>query len=260
MLPTFCLRLALGMMAPLVVLPAAVVPPRFFRVQFLVTLALLVIAGLFRLHDAGVVFWFACCLAILTAISGSIVWHTEEAPAGRPLIFVATFFVALTIVAARTEGWNPQFGDIPIAFAPRGGRLLLIDDLAASTLLGSATSAMLMGHSYLIAPAMSLTPLMRLLACLAISLTLRIALACFGLWTWTHSEAAGTLEVETILWLSARWLLGLVIPIVLTWMAWETARIRSTQSATGILYVVTIVVFLGELLSLLLVEKTGFVL
>ena len=32
-------------------------------------------------------------------------------------------------------------------------------------------------------------------------------------------------------------------------MAWETARIRSTQSATGILYVVTIVCFLGELLS-----------
>jgi hypothetical protein len=42
-------------------------------------------------------------------------------------------------------------------------------------------------------------------------------------------------------------------------MAWETARIRSTQSATGILYVVTIVVFLGELLSMLLIDKTGLI-
>jgi hypothetical protein len=43
-------------------------------------------------------------------------------------------------------------------------------------------------------------------------------------------------------------------------MAWETARIRSTQSATGILYVVVILVFLGELTSLLLVEKTRLLL
>ncbi len=55
-------------------------------------------------------------------------------------------------------------------------------------------------------------------------------------------------------------LLGLILPALLTWMAWETARIRSTQSATGILYVVTIIVFLGELLSMLLAEKTGFAL
>ena len=48
--------------------------------------------------------------------------------------------------------------------------------------------------------------------------------------------------------------------LVLGWMAWETARIRSTQSATGILYVVVIVCFLGELTSQLLVEKTGYTL
>jgi len=44
---------------------------------------------------------------------------------------------------------------------------------------------------------------------------------------------------------------GLVAPLVLTWMAWQTARIRSTQSATGILYVVVIFCFLGELTGLL---------
>ena len=52
-----------------------------------------------------------------------------------------------------------------------------------------------------------------------------------------------------------RWLLGLIAPLVLGWMAWETARIRSTQSATGILYVVVIVCFLGELMSQLLRGK-----
>ena len=49
----------------------------------------------------------------------------------------------------------------------RGGCWL--DDLTAAAMLGSAMTAMLIGHSYLIAPAMSLTPLYRLLGALAVS-------------------------------------------------------------------------------------------
>jgi hypothetical protein len=43
-------------------------------------------------------------------------------------------------------------------------------------------------------------------------------------------------------------------------MAWQSARIRSTQSATGILYVVVIFCFLGELTSQLLLGSTGYAL
>jgi hypothetical protein len=134
------------------------------------------------------------------------------------------------------------------------------DDAASALVVGSATTAMLMGHSYLISPAMSISPLMRLLAALGVSVILRIVLACFGLWEWTSSHGTSNLETEMMVWLPVRWLLGLIAPLVLGWMAWETARIRSTQSATGILYVVVIVCFLGELTSQLLVEKTGCVL
>ncbi len=52
--------------------------------------------------------------------------------------------------------------------------------------------------------------------------------------------------------LLVRWGVGFVGVLGLTWMAWQTARIRSTQSATGILYVVVIFCFLGELMSQLL--------
>jgi hypothetical protein len=44
----------------------------------------------------------------------------------------------------------------------------------------------------------------------------------------------------------------LLAPLVLVWMAWQSARIRSTQSATGILYVVVIFAFFGELMDQLL--------
>jgi hypothetical protein len=36
-------------------------------------------------------------------------------------------------------------------------------------------------------------------------------------------------------------------PALALFLAWRTARIRSTQSATGILYAATILVLLGEL-------------
>lgn len=233
------------MVAMTLVLPTAIVPPRFFRVQFLTALALCVIAALFfdRTHWQPI---GTLALSIVFCLIGGIVWHTDEAPLGRSMMILATAAIGVTLY------WNrPDFID-------RDFFWLHVDDFASALTLGAAISAMLMGHSYLIAPAMSLSPLYRLLGVLAVALALRVGLACLGLLWWTRLPASGTLEQETTLWLAGRWILGLLFPIGLTWMAWETARIRSTQSATGILYVVTILVFLGELLSLLLAEKFGF--
>ena len=46
-----------------------------------------------------------------------------------------------------------------------------------------------------------------------------------------------------------RVLFGLAGPAVLGWLTWETAKIRSTQSATGILYVDFFAVIVGEVLA-----------
>ena len=71
---------------------------------------------------------------------------------------------------------------------------------------------------------------------------------------------ATLLLTAAALWLPVRWGLGLLGPLLLAGMAWQTARIRSTQSATGILYVVVILCFVGELTSQLLLDKTRFIL
>jgi hypothetical protein len=137
---------------------------------------------------------------------------------------------------------------------------LLAADLTSAALLGSATTAMLMGHSYLIAPAMSLTPLMRLLAALAVAAVLRMGVAALGLWSWTADHSLTNLTDVTVWWLPVRWGLGFVGPLLLAWMAWQTVRVRSTQSATGILYVAVIFCFLGELTGQLLLSNTGVLL
>jgi hypothetical protein len=246
MAATFCLRLACGLIVALPILPAAQVPPRFFRVQFLVALGLLAVAAVFLRGLAGWAFWITLAASGVCCIASSIVWHIDKAPGGRllnaltPPVLVACLILGSLAAHPREDaGWR------------------VADDLTSMAVLGCATTAMLMGHSYLIAPAMSMTPLLRLLIALGAALALRIGLACVALWLWSARADSAAPGTELLVWLPARWGLGLLGPLALGWMAWETARIRSTQSATGILYVVVIVCYLGELTSQLLLEKTG---
>ena len=48
-----------------------------------------------------------------------------------------------------------------------------------------------------------------------------------------------------------RWGMGFIGPVVAVILAWKTVQIRSTQSATGILYVAMTLVLFGELASLI---------
>ncbi len=55
-----------------------------------------------------------------------------------------------------------------------------------------------------------------------------------------------------------RLLFGLAGPLSLIWFIWKTVEIRSTQSATGILYVQLFLVLAGELLAKYLRVAAGF--
>jgi hypothetical protein len=238
MVAVFCLRLGCGLMAALLLLPSAQINPRFYRVQFLTVLGLAAVAAVFLRDQADLGLWLALGAAIILAFVGSIVWHVEGSPAGFALIWLSLPALIAALLMAGSANGDPWF---------------IVDGLASAALLGAATTAMLMGHSYLIAPAMSLTPLFRLLGALGVCLLIRMVLAGVCLWLWTGQRGSANLENEMWFLVPVRWGLGLIAPLVLGWMAWETARIRSTQSATGILYVVVILCFLGELTSQLLV-------
>jgi hypothetical protein len=237
MLATFCLRLALGLVACLLLLSPAQVAPRFYRVQFLTVLGLVAVASVFLFQSATAGVMAILAVALILAFLGSLVWTLEGAPLGRTAIVLT----ALALVAALAL----QDVDSTPSATTAQRSWLLIDDLTRAALLGLATSAMLMGHSYLIAPGMALTPLMRLLGALFVAILTRMVAAAL-LW-WTAGQRPFTLEEDALLWLPLRWGLGFVAPLIFGWMAWQSARIRSTQSATGILYVVVIFCFLGEL-------------
>ena len=241
LLAVFCLRLACGMLACLLLLPRALIGPRFYRTHFLTALGLTTLATLFLREAAPGPLLGALLAGLALAFLGSLLWAVEGAPGGLALV-VLTAAVLATALGLYDRAH------------PAGGppALRLAGDLTSAALLGSALTAMLLGHFYLIAPALSTRPLLRLLAAVALAAWARMAFEGYDLYRWTAPPSCGTLTTDRLLWLPLRWGVGFLGPLALDWMAWQAARIRSTQSATGILYVVVIFCFLGELTSQLL--------
>jgi hypothetical protein len=193
MVALFALRLAAGMMAALLVLTPSQVNPRFYRVQYLTSLGLAALAAFF-VRDllfqgpAGIVAGALLVACLLAAFTGSVIWSLRDAPGGRALGVVSFLVFGAALCAAE---WAAR-RESPLMF------MLLVDG-ASAAVLGAAITAMLMGHSYLIAPSMSIVPLMRLLGALFSALLLRMALAALGLWCDGSSDSPAH-------WCSVGWL------------------------------------------------------
>ena len=255
MLADFCLRLACGLIGALLLLSPSQINPRFYRVHFLTALALSAGAAVFLRETASSWLWATLIASWCLTFLGALAWSLDGAPGGRTCSVFSALALATALCLLPTADFSAGLRN----YSGGGRGWLMANELSSALLLGSATTAMLMGHSYLIAPAMSLTPLLRLLGAVFASILIRASVCGLGLWFWTAAHSLTKLDDVTLL-LPLRWTLGFVGPIVLAALAWQTARIRSTQSATGILYVVVTLCFLGELISLLLVGMTGAVL
>ena len=124
--------------------------------------------------------------------------------------------------------------------------------LAGALALGTALTGLSLGHWYLVTPSPSVRPLVQLslgcLACLIVQSALLLLLL---------PGAPQTLFTTYVLFLGVRIVFGLLVPIAATVMTWRTARIRSLDSATGLLYVVTALVIAGEIVARSVYFLTG---
>lgn len=236
MFETFALRLAAGLAMALMVLADRDVHPRFYRIHWLIVLGLSGAAGVFAWERAPEQFWLPFGLALAAGVAGFWCWAVEELKFARWPVLIGGLSALVASLMTQARRLHPA------------------DDVTAAAVLGLATTAMLMGHWYLIAPTMSLAPLLRLMRWLFIALAVRALVSGLEL---SLTATAGAVDKTASLWLVLRWLAGLIGPAVLAWMAWQSARIRSTQSATGILYVVVVFVFIGELTDQLLQSTTN---
>jgi protein NrfD len=135
--------------------------------------------------------------------------------------------------------------------------------LSSAALLGGASTAMILGHWYLIIPSMQVSHLQSIVKMHIASLVIRVAVVAaavtVAIATWRPGSgpsfrhyilsAAGIFFWQRVLF-------GLGGPVLLSYLTWETAKIRSTQSATGILYVDFFAVMVGEVLAKYLLLAT----
>ena len=135
-------------------------------------------------------------------------------------------------------------------------RLVLVStDLTSALLMGAAAGAMILGHYYLVVLDLPIQALRRLTVLLIVAIVLRTVVVAIVLAGPAHpgiaearTVAAGLLSIDGVfVWM--RLLFGIAGPLSLVWFIWKTVEIRSTQSATGILYVQLFLVMAGELLA-----------
>jgi hypothetical protein len=139
------------------------------------------------------------------------------------------------------------------------------DALTSAWLLGATLVAMILGHYYLNIAGLPIRHLIRLCLIALAAVALRSAAAGWGLAAdgrallgpWLDGDLSASPDLLPIVVLLQRLLFGIIGAGVLSLMAWRTARISSTQSATGILYIAFIAVLVGELASRYLLFGMG---
>jgi protein NrfD len=142
--------------------------------------------------------------------------------------------------------------------------LTVLSFLTSALMLGGACTAMILGHWYLVIPSMEVSYLQSIVKGHIASMLGRMVVVGAAVWfaiaTWQAESGLPSfrhyiMSVDGIFFWQ-RVLFGLAGPAVLSYLTWETAKIRSTQSATGILYVDFFTVVVGEVLAKYIVLAT----
>ena len=128
-------------------------------------------------------------------------------------------------------------------------------------LLGIITYAMVLGHWYLVTPKLSEKPLLKSLWIVWMVLLAKLILLPNLYLDQTQYYSPGSMlamgSMMNWVFLAMRVLWGYITIVALSYFAWRLVRMRSIQSATGVLYVMTFFVFAGELISAYIYFKYG---
>jgi hypothetical protein len=208
--------------------------------------------------------WFAAALFIVALVA--LVVHTLLARTtsavsltlSKHLLFVSSSCgVALLLSRARVEPFVSLPGIGPVWLA--AGLLL------GALLFGAVVWAMNLGHWYLVSASLPFGLLVRATEAFAALALLRAVFAAVALGFVARGSAGEAGEALASLldpmrdgfffWSRVMW--GLAAPLVLAPFVVKTARMKSNQAATGLLYVGLVFVLVGELLAAYLTRRSG---
>jgi hypothetical protein len=255
----FLLRLSFGMAVGMAVTPSRLVSSGYYRNHLYVTLGLATLATLVASQFSMAVAVMAGAAAVLSYV-GSVCWLYEAKRAGALLLWLVAGCSLATALVGEL-GTSPQSISSELtlskpSYAEATEGLRAVSVVTSGFLLGVTMAAMLLGHWYLNSPGMELAPLRSLLKLMAVAVVAQMLVSAIGL--IGELRLTGEPMVSWLMFVLLRWSFGLLSVAGLIVMAWQTLKIPNTQSATGILYVAVIGVFVGELTSLLLSAESVY--
>ncbi len=233
---------------------------KFFRFNAGLASILLVIGLAFTFNDGPSGATLDAGLILLIVATAALVFYW--ATVGRVLTSVRPailgFAVGAGIVAIVMEALAIA-ADRPLPMKV----LTAASFLSSAGLLGGACTAMILGHWYLVIPSMQVSHLQSIVKVHIASMVVRVAVVAaaviVAVATW-HPGLGPSFRYYMFsvggIFFWQRVLFGLGGPALLSYLTWETAKIRSTQSATGILYVDFFTVVVGEVLAKYLLLAT----
>jgi protein NrfD len=224
---------------------------KFFRFNYGTAALLVVAAFAFRPPEASADFAGRVGFGALVVFEAAVVlyWLTV----GRVLASIRPVIIAVGVLT----GAVALFAQAVAAASGFSSQVMTILSFFSSAfLLGGACTAMILGHWYLVIPSLQVSHLQSIVKVHMASMVVRVvvvgAVIAFAIVSWEPGlgpnfshyifSIAGIFFWQRILF-------GLAGPMVLSYLTWETAKIRSTQSATGILYVDFFTVVVGEVLA-----------
>ncbi len=142
---------------------------------------------------------------------------------------------------------------------PAWGYPLVLASMAVGALvLGAVSLGMVLGHWYLVTPRLPEAPLREMTFWLLAAMALQAVLIVLAL-ALPHDEISGSVDTPILEnpFFYMRVGFGLAFPMLLAWMAYDSAGVRAMQSATGLLYIAMALVLAGELVGKGLMFTSG---
>lgn len=245
---TFLLAFAFGTQIYSPVVNTRLTGPGFFKLGTAIVMGCLVLAlGVSYFMEPGLVprQWF-CYLALMVLNTGAFIFHRDHKSFLMWVIYGIELVLFVSLIFLTYQN-NPLW----INFF-----------LGSMALLGISNFAMILGHYYLVVPKLTEEPLIYCLFIFWIVIFLKMTsslsiLMSTGLPYLAENTVLGDGYMYNWLFITMRWLWGYVAPLILSFFTYRLCRLRSIQSATGVLYIVEFFVIVGELISVYLMTKHG---
>jgi len=251
---------AIGALVPMAFMSVETIGKLFFRFMSGLAVILLVLA-----------FW--------ASPFDSAIADGSQPPQGKTVaavyMLLASCVLLLVILNLLLPRWTRFFLAVTIVFGlaamallsslfPEAERVLrppswvgAFSFVTSALMLGSVVGTMITGHWYLVNHKLSIQPLRVATIIFVLASALRFVLVAAMLaGLWVGGEASQVAAIRHLFTFSgegiffiARLLFGLIAPLIFGYMIWQTVKLHSTQSATGILYAAVVFVILGEAFS-----------